>query len=95
MTFEELYQQIQGMTPEQRTMPVMWGDDVDAGLVTELEIMADDMIDPSGTGLEAISDYQPGGRFYDAENPHDDERILLKRGQGLLLCAPPRPPHAE
>lgn len=87
MTYSDLKTLLEGMTPEQLAMDVIVcaeepgrGGPVDHPWTAE-----EDQVNPSGDGMEPISTYQPGGCGYEEGMEIDDEPIVARKGQVLLM----------
>lgn len=57
ITYGELLVKLQGLTPAQLAMPVQVASEMGGGTATDLFIAEEDLVDPSGEGMEPVSVY--------------------------------------
>jgi hypothetical protein len=92
VTYAELRDQLNRLTPEQLGMTAVWCGEDRGGAVRFLEVLAEDHINPSGDGMEPLSLYakeraaeqditvEEAERLIRAE-----ERVVAPKGQLLLV----------
>lgn len=87
MTYSDLKALLEGMTVEQLAMDVIVCAEEPGrgGPVDHIWTAAEDQVNPSGDGMEPISTYLPGGVGYEEDNGIEDEPIVCRKGQGLLM----------
>jgi len=84
MTYRELKEQIEKLTPEQLDEQVKVIDETGMYNIGKLWCLEDDYINPSGEGIEPRSMYVEGGDGYDPEYDFSEEPIILTKGTILL-----------
>jgi hypothetical protein len=78
-TLGDMLTQLQTLTPKQLTQQVRWIGENGQGKVSELWVLDEHHIDPSGEGLEPVSSYLPGeGEDFDPETHMSDEELLAE-----------------
>lgn len=78
LTYADLKHHIDSLTPEQLRMHVFWYGERGGGEVYGLDIMSEDMINPSGDGMEPVSLYTDDPELLQTE------KVVAKKGQPLL-----------
>lgn len=83
MTYQELYEELRKLTPEQRQQEArICGIDRPGMKIGEIWIVEEDQVNPSGDGMEPVSVYKD-----DPDFNINDEPIVCKAGVILLLEA--------
>jgi hypothetical protein len=94
MTWAELKAQIDTMTPEQLAMPVYYtGEDI-GGPVYRVWVLGEDYINPSGDGMERVSEVrrcliEDGMTESEADEEIAGEPVVAFKGEPLLDVTPP------
>lgn len=82
LNWEDIYQEISKLTPEQRQMPVyVWGEEWGGRIrrIVKLLEITQDMINPSGDGLEPVYAY-----FDDKDFDIEEEDVVVAKGNLVL-----------
>lgn len=92
MTYAELKEQLDKLTPDQLAMKVVWCGEMRGGEVKGFEVLDEDQIDPSGDGMEPVSLYakeraaEQDISIEEAEKlTREEEGIIAHKHQLLLL----------
>lgn len=81
MNYKELKDKLNQLTPEQLQMDVLfWGENV-SGEITNLLILEDDYINPSGEGCEPLAGYKNSDEYEFSELENE---IIYKKGSVIL-----------
>jgi hypothetical protein len=83
MTYKELKEQIDKLTPEQLNEQVKVIDQTGMENISQLWCLEDDYINPSGDGIEPKSVYKDDPEFADI---YESEPVILPKGTLLLMA---------
>lgn len=86
MTYQELYEQLGSLTPEQRQQEAELMTEQGIFSVTDLWVAAEDHINPTGEGAEPKSNYLNNPESLELlDGDLDDQEIVIAQGEVFLL----------
>lgn len=85
-TWRELKRFAESLTESQLDEKLFFGaTEQPVRTIDEVEILECDYINPSGETIEPITDYLPGGQYYEDDFDAEDEAVVFSKGTIFLV----------